>query len=1102
MLIPNSPSPMFHLFQGLRLSAKVALMGAGSVLITAVALVLLSVWQSRQYNTLAQGEVDALIDADLDHIAQSIYNLVRTGNETVQLQVDNNLKVARRLLANAGGVRLDKESIRWTAINQFTRETRELDLPKLVVGGQWIGKNSELSTETPIVDEITRMVGETATIFQRMNEQGDMLRVATTVQATARDRAIGTYIPAFGPEGEKNPVIAAILDGRTYHGRAYVVNDWYLTAYEPIHDRAGELVGMLYVGIKQEAVASRLRQAILQTSVGKTGYVYILGGKREDRGRYVISQRGERDGENIWENRDSDGHLVVQEIIAKATRLQPGEMATVRYRWQNRDEPEPRWKVARLAYYAPWDWVIGASVYEDELQAYSSLLGQGRERMVRIMGVAGAAITVLVGLLCMLITWSITRPVRQMTEVAKKVIDGDFTQVVPVTSRDEIGVLARTFNLMTEELKRFMEGLRKSEEKYRSIVVNALEGLFQSSLEGRFLSANPALAHILGYDSPEALIAGVTDIRQQFYVNPSDRDTLLATISNHRKAFGFEVQVYRRDGRMIWVSISARLCADEQGNPTGIEGVVTDITGRKRTEEALAESRNYLNEIIDNVGDPMVVKEQHSRWVVVNKAMCVFMGLSRHDLLGRTDEDLFPAAEAAKFRANDERVLASGREYVNEESITDAQGTVHIVAAKKTLYIDKNGDRFIIGIIRDITEQKQAEAEKLRLEIRLNQAQKMEAIGTLAGGIAHDFNNILQPMLGYSELLHLRLPPDSPQQRYVERLHTAGLRAKELVGQILAFSRQAEHRVIPVRVQTIVKEVVQLCRATIPTTIEIGIDIQGDCPSVLLDPSQLHQVTMNLIINAYHAVEASGGRIAICLQETTLNKEDAAASLPPGRYVLLSVTDTGCGIDPAIMDRLFEPYFTTKEQGKGTGLGLAVVHGIIKECQGDVRVYSELGQGTTIKVYLPILEQIDGQETAAASRDYPTGNEHILLVDDEEMIIEIATLILEGLGYRVTSRLDSEEALALFRAESSTFDLVITDLTMPHLTGEQLAREMTTINPRIPIIMCSGFSERIELEEVRAVGVRELLMKPITIDEMSHKVRSVLDEAASARHDG
>ncbi len=1088
---------MFNPFKNIQLSAKVALLGAGSVFITAAALVLLSVWQSGQYNALAQGEVDALIDADLDHITQGVYNLVRIENEAVQLQVDNNLKVAKHFLTGAGEVRQAQESISWTAINQLTKDTTQIDLPKLLVGEQWIGTNRDLSVETPIVDAVTKLVGETATIFQRMNEQGDMLRVATTVKMAVRERAIGTFIPAFGPDGIENPVISAILKGKTYHGRAYVVNDWYLTAYEPIRDSIGDLVGMLYVGVNQETVASRIRQAILQSSVGKTGYVYILGSSGEDRGRYIISYKGERDGEDVWGNQDSDGRFVIQEIISKATRLKPGEMTTVRYRWQNRGELEPRWKIARLAYYAPWDWVIGTSVYEDELQAYSSLLKDGRIQMVRIMAFAGCVITVLVGLLCMYIIWSITRPIRRMTEVAEKIIDGDFTQIVPVTSHDEIGILARTFNLMTGEINRSLEGLRASEDKYRGIFEHALEGLYQSSLDGRFLSANPALAHILGYNSPEELIKGITDIRHQFYVNPSDRDILLTAIANHKKAFGFEVQCYRRDGCKIWISISARLRYDETGKPDVIEGFITDITNRKRAEEALEESRNYLDEIINSFGDPMFVKDRQHRWVLVNNAMCTLMGRSRSELLGKTDYDYFPEEEADVFQETDERVLTTGLENINEESFTDAQGGKHTILTKKNLYTYKNGEPFIVGIIRDITEQKRAAEERIRLEARLTQSQKIEAIGTLAGGIAHDFNNILQPMLGYSEMLRLHLPPDSPQQRYVDRLYTAGLRAKELVNQILAFSRRSEHKIIPIRMQTILKEVFKLCRSTIPSTIAIKKDIQDDCATVLLDPSQLHQIAMNLIINAYHAVEQSGGYISIRLQETVLEKQDVAnTSLSPGRYALFSVADTGCGIDPAIRDKIFDPYFTTKAQGKGTGLGLAVVYGIVKDRNGDITIDSEVGKGTTVNVYLPLTTESVEKVVLGTMENYPAGSEHILLVDDEEMIIEIATLILESLGYQVTSRLSSVEAVELFRTNHEAYDLVITDLTMPQMSGEQLAREMIAINPEIPIIICSGYSEMMGRERAAALGVKELLMKPITIAEMSQKVRKVLDAAA------
>lgn len=1093
---------MMRLFHTMRLSVKIALLGGSAVFLASAALVLLSVWQSGQYNALAQGEVDALIEADLDHITQGVFNLVQTENEAVQEQVNGNLRVARHLLTKAGGASLGEKTVTWTMVNQLTRDVQSAVLPQFLIGNQWIGQVRQADTVSSMVDEVARLVGGSATLFQRINERGDMLRVATTVRATPSERAIGTYIPAVQPDGSDNPVIAAILKGQTYRGRAYVVNDWYLTAYEPLYDSAGQLIGMLYVGVQQHFVASRIRQAILQTSVGKTGYVYIIGGRGEDRGRYIISAKGERDGEDIWDIRDSDDRLVIQEIINTAIQLQPGAVATVRYRWQNRGEDEPRWKIARIAYYSPWDWVIGTSVYEDELQGYSNVLTEGRSQMVVIMVLAGCAITLCAGLFCLAVMWRVTSPIRRMTEVAQALSQGDFSQVIPVTSGDEIGILAQTFNRMSEELRRFTREIRQSEEKYRGIVENALEGVYQSSLDGRFLSVNPALAEILGYASPEELMASITDIRNQFYVDPGDRDVLLKAIMAERKTFGFEVQCYRKDGRIIWVEISARLRYDETGAPDVIEGFMSDITSRKRAEEALAESRNYLDEIINSFGDPLFVKDENHRWVLVNSAFCAMMGRSREQLIGKSDYDFFPKEQAEIFWAKDAEVFASGIENLNEELFNDGHGINRTILTKKTLYTDKNGQKFIVGSIRDVTELKQQEAEKIRLVARLNQAQKMEAIGALAGGIAHDFNNILQPMLGYSEMLGLHLPPDSPHRRYVERLQTAGLRAKELVSHILAFSRQTEHKVIPVRLQEILKEVVQLCRSTIPANIEIVTDLQRNCPPVSVDPSQVHQVAMNLIVNAFHAVETTGGRITVSVREETLKSEEIGdLSLQPGRYLALAISDTGCGIPAEVRDRIFEPYFTTKEQGRGTGLGLAVVHGIVKEWQGDIAIASTIGQGTTMTVFLPLPEQSAEIEMLEAMPQYPGGRERILLVDDEAMIVELATLILKELGYQVTARTNSRQALELFTSNPQAFDLVITDMMMPEMTGDQLSRALLAINPALPIIMCSGFSEHTGKEEILGIGVKDLLMKPITIAEMSQKVRTVLDAARSGRHE-
>ena len=1082
--------------KNLRLDIKVALMGAASVFITATALVILAVWQSGQYNRLAQDEVDTLINADLDHITQSAYNLVRAENEAVQLQIDNSLNVAEHVLSDAGAVTLSKDVIEWTAVNQFTNETREIKLPGFFLGKTWLGKNSDLSLETPVVDEITRQVGETATIFQRMNERGDMLRVATTVETSTNERAIGTYIPAVNPDGAENPVVSAVLKRDTYHGRAYVVNQWYLTAYRPIYNRYGSLVGMLYVGTKQKTVEDRVRQAILQVIIGKTGYVFVIGGKGEDRGRYIISYKGARDGEDVWMETDSNGSYVIQEIINSSISLNPGEMTTVRYQWQNQGEPEPRWKIARLVYYTPWDWVIGTTAYEDELQTYRAILSDGRLRMSSIMAIAGIIIAAMVAIAGIFLAWTIMRPVRHITGVAEKIIGGDLNQSVEVTSGDEIGILARTFNIMTGKLRQSMDSLKKSEEKYRSIFENALEGLFQNTVDGHSLSANPAMARILGYDSPDELISDVTDIGKEIYVNPLDRDILISTLIEQRKIFDFEVQMYRKDRTKIWVSISARMISDHTDGPAVFEGFITDISARRHAEEALAESRNYLNEIINTVGDPVFVKDRQHRWVLANDALCAFMGHPRSDILGKSDYDYFPENEADVFWSKDEIVLSTGKENINEESLTDAQGIVHTIVTKKTLYTDKNGEKFIVAIIRDTTDQKKAEEERKQLEARLGQAQKMEAVGTLAGGIAHDFNNILSVITGYTELAMLETHHNEKLHERLREVLTAGNRARDLVKQILAFSRMAETKYLPVKLRDIVSESLKMLRSVIPSNIEIRQNLSAS-GMIMSHPTQINQVMMNLCSNAVHAMGDTGGVLEIGLTDVAIDKASdfQGIDLAPGAYIKLSIRDTGKGMRPEIMEKIFEPYFTTKEPGRGTGLGLSVVHGIVKSHKGAITCKSSPLDGTVFDIYLPTIKSDDTVDAPTDEEPLRTGSERILFIDDEQVLADLSMDFLTSLGYGVVAKSSSIEALEVFREDPDGFDLVITDMTMPGMTGDRLARELIAIRHDIPVILCTGYNEHISEKRAKEIGIREFILKPMDLKKLAETIRKTLDRS-------
>jgi len=381
-----------------------------------------------------------------------------------------------------------------------------------------------------------------------------------------------------------------------------------------------------------------------------------------------------------------------------------------------------------------------------------------------------------------------------------------------------------------------------------------------------------------------------------------------------------------------------------------------------------------------------------------------------------------------------------------------------------------------------------------RAEIQLLQAQKMEAMGTLAGGIAHDFNNILSPIMAHSEMAIMDLPEGSPVQQNLLQIRKAVERARDLVRQILTFARKRERERIPLKATVIVKEAIKFLKSTIPSTIDIQYDCQTEEDMVLGDPTEMNRIVMNLCTNAAHAMREKGGTLEVTLTDEHFGQDDISRfpDLTSGHYLRISVRDTGQGIPPEIVDKIFEPYFTTKGPSEGTGLGLAVVHGIVKNYEGSISVDSEIGKGTTFHVILPLVEaEIPSIDESKAP--LPSGTEHLLLVDDEIGIVHTQRLILERLGYKVTTRTNSIEALETFRNNPDQFDLVITDMTMPNMTGKDLAKELIRIRSDIPIILCTGFSEQINERIAKEIGISAFIMKPIVIRDIANAIREVLD---------
>jgi methyl-accepting chemotaxis protein len=438
--------------KSLKFQTKVMALAIACVVFTAAVLAVFNEWQSQAFGSKADQTVYDLSDANLNQVATDVYNLVKAHDEVLQLQLHSNSQTAQYVLNQAGKVTLSNEAVQWNAVNQLTKDAKPISLPKLLVGSAWLGINKNPTVASTIVDQVAKLTGDTVTIFQRMDAEGNLLRVSTNVLGADGQRAIGTYIPIHNVDGSSNAVASAILQGKSYQGPAFVVNAWYAADYEPILDDSNQVIGAIYVGVKRENVAS-LRSAIQGIQVGKTGYVFVLGSQGDQLGQYVISKGGARDGENILNSKDTNGNLFIQEIIQKAVQLKPGEFATEKYPWQNQGETQPRTKVARLVYYQPWGWVIGVSAYDDELAViHGDLDALLKQQRITVL-VASLGMSLLVCLVSWLFARSMVKPLKRISQIAGAIATGDLDHEIDYRSKDEIGILADGFRGMVAYLQ-------------------------------------------------------------------------------------------------------------------------------------------------------------------------------------------------------------------------------------------------------------------------------------------------------------------------------------------------------------------------------------------------------------------------------------------------------------------------------------------------------------------------------------------------------------------------------------------------------------------------------------------------------------------------
>ncbi|MGD8264116.1 MAG: cache domain-containing protein, partial [Desulfobacterales bacterium] len=799
------------------------------------------------------------------------------------------------------------------------------------------------------------------------------------------------------------------------------------------------------------------------------GYFFIT---RLDGVEILFADRPEMEGLNLIDMQDTQGKYVIRDMIGIIRRSGKG---FYRYTWTKPNEIGKDFpKIAYITHFEPFDWLIGTGEYLDDVvrdiqhevlqrigkitfgnKGYIfagqwdgfSLSGPAKGRnMIDITDVNGIKI------------------VQQLIRVSKS--GGGYVSYVMPKIDSDVTYKKLSYTTAIPEWKWYVGA---------GVNVDKIEHIIDQK---RLALQNRVRNHILRVISILLAILIVILMVVRFVSNKT------------KKSFNLFAKFFAKAATES-VKIESKMLPFTEFEVLA-QSANRMIRERNTFENALRESERNYRELVQSANSIILRMDTEGKVIFFNKYAQEYFGYREEDIIGKNViGTIVPQRDSAgsdlalmikEIGTYPERYIAN-----ENENIRHNGERVRVAWMNKAIYSDNGEVKEILCVGIDVTE-------KWQLEKRLSQAQKMEAIGTLAGGIAHDFNNILSAIIGYTELALIDIPEGSELRNNLQQVLKAGGRAKELVQQILTFGRQRDQEQQPVRVNLIVNEALKLLRASLPSTITIRHKIQSDL-AVMSDPTNIHQVLMNLCTNASYAMRDQGGVLGVFLTDTDITSEFTKQhpGMNPGTFILLIVSDTGHGMPPEVLERIFDPFFTTKKKGEGTGMGLSVVHGIVKSHGGTIIVESTPEEGSTFYVYLPAIET-DSVTQAKSANIMVTGTERILFVDDEAFQADIGRQMLERLGYQVTTQTNSLDALTLFRKNPEAFDLVITDMTMPNMTGDILAQKMMSVRPDIPIIVCTGYSERINKKKVKEMGIKELALKPVVMQDIADMIRRTLDD--------
>jgi len=654
-------------------------------------------------------------------------------------------------------------------------------------------------------------------------------------------------------------------------------------------------------------------------------------------------------------------------------------------------------------------------------------------------------------------------------------------QVTATIIRDEAGkpVSVQTIILDVTRQRIIEARVRESEARYRLLFERAPVGIIHYDMDLRVTACNENYVRLMHTPRDVVMNFDIRKLRDKRVI-----PILEAALRGEEAHWEGEYQMSLREGS-VYLSLRTAPLVDGQGNIQGGIAIVVDLSEQKRAE---TEKSRFMS-AIEQASETIVITDTKGIIEYVNPAFEVMTGYKAEEVYGKNPRILKSGHHDAQFYRDLWHTIRKGQVWKGHIVNRKKDGT--LFEEDVTISPVRNQDGRItnyVAVKRDVTRE-------VALEKQLNQAMKMEAIGTLAGGIAHDFNNILSAVLGYAEMVALQLDDNDPVREDVAQIITAGHRATDLIRQILTFSRQEEEELRPVKLQFIIKEALKLLRSSLPSSIELHQEIDSSCGSVLADPTSIHQVLINLCTNAKQAMEGSRGKLTVRLVEQ--GRMDQGGQLPVNveqdRWVALIVSDTGCGMDAQVKERIFDPFFTTKKKGQGTGLGLSVVHGIVKSHGGEIVVESTPGKGTTFQVFFPLVKSEEPLPEHDSNIEVTGGTERIVLVDDEPLLVDLMERSLSLLGYQVDSFTDSFAALSWIKKHVDNIDLVITDMTMPGITGAELAESVLARNPEMPIILCTGYSEVIDADTALELGIRAFVTKPVDNRQLASTIRNVLD---------